>query len=89
MSEQIQLYSDDYSEVLFSTDDRAAAHQFFRDSGQDSMPLVIDFGKGWKTRWGGRLVLKENATISYVGGSEYLNYMIQWPNDCLTEPPTC
>jgi hypothetical protein len=80
MGEQIRLYSDDYSRVLLVTDDREAAHQFFRDSGSDSIPIVIDFGKSWKERWGGRLELKENGGIAYVGGSEYLDYMIQWPN---------
>lgn len=87
MSEKIKFYSDDYSEVLFETDDRVAAHQFFYDSGKDSMPLVIDFGKGWRTRWGGRLELKKNYCISYVAGSEYLNYMILWPNPDLAERP--
>jgi hypothetical protein len=83
MSEQIRLYNQDYSEVLFGTDDRAAAHQFFLDSGEESMPMVIDFGNGWKTRWGGRLELRDNGGIAYVGGSEYLKYMIRWPNDAL------
>ena len=85
MSEQIRLYNQDYSEVLLSTDDRAATHQFLRDSGEDSLPIVIDFGKSWKQRWGGRLVLDEKGCISYVGGSEYLNYMIQWPNAALED----
>jgi len=84
MSETIRLYNDDYTELLFTTDDRAVAHKFFTDSGKDSMSLVIDFGEGWKQRWGGKLVLQDNGCISYVGGSEFLPYMIQWPNPSLT-----
>jgi hypothetical protein len=76
MDERIKLYSDEYSQVLLTTDDRAAAHQFFLGSGQDSMPLVIDFGNGWKTRWVGRLELRENGGIAYVGASDYLKYIL-------------
>lgn len=80
MSEQIKLYSDDFSRVLLETDNRNAAHQFLRDSGEKSVAVVIDFGRGWKSRWSGRIVLNDKACISYVGGSEYLQYMTAQPN---------
>lgn len=82
MSEHIRLYTQDYSTVLFATDDRASAEQFLRGSGEDSLPIVIDLGNSWKQLWCGRLVL-DDGDISTVAGDEFLRYMdAVWRKDC-------
>lgn len=80
MPEQIKLYSDDFAQILLETDDRDVAHRFLRDSGEKSVTAVIDFGKDWKARWSGRIVLNDNATLAYVGASEYLQHIAVPPN---------
>lgn len=79
--QQIKLYSQDYNELLLITNKQEIAHQFLRDSGHSWLPMVIDFGNGWKQRWGGRLVLDDKGCISTLGGSDLLNYIMTWPTE--------
>lgn len=80
MSRQFRLWSQDYKRVLLETTDSDAVEQFLRDSGLDWLPLVIDYGAGWKTRWSGRMELKDDGTVESHSNAAYLKYMHKWPS---------
>lgn len=87
-SEQIRLYSRDYSEVLLSADSRDVARQFLRDSGEEWLPVVIDFGNAaWKQRWSGRMALDVDGVISEASDSEYLRHLTLWSNPFADDYP--
>lgn len=78
MKETVRLWSQDYSEVLFTTEDLGAAKQFFRDSSHDWLPIVIDYGTDWQRRWSGRLE-RENGEVAIHQNIEYIKYITAWP----------
>jgi hypothetical protein len=79
MIETVRLWSQDYSEVLFTTEDREAAKQWFLTSGHDWLPIVIDYGTDWAQRWSGRLELTDSGGTDIRSEREYLKYMTEWP----------
>jgi hypothetical protein len=79
MIETVRLWSQDYSEVLFTTEDREAAKQWFLTSGHDWLPIVIDYGTDWAQRWSGRLELTDGQ-VAINQDRKYLKYMIEWPS---------
>ena len=74
MNETVRLWSQDYTEVLFTTDDREAAKRFFAESGQEWLPIVIDYGTDWAQRWSGRLELTDSQ-VAMNQDSHYFKYM--------------
>lgn len=79
MKETVRLWSQDHSELLFTTEDRDAAKAFFIASGQDWLPIVFDYGTDWQQRWGGRIELVDGE-VTINQESEFLKYMTAWPN---------
>lgn len=73
MTEQIELFSRDYSETLLTTDCRRAAEQYLRDTGLDWLPMRITQGS---IRWGGRL--DEDGFFEMERDIEFLE-SIKWP----------
>lgn len=85
---KIQLYSQDWSEVVFETECPFGvrpqdAEDYLRASGQEWLGLVMQYGDGWKQRWSGRLELKQDDTVEAHRNDEYLKYMT-WPEIELT-----
>jgi hypothetical protein len=80
MKETVRLWSQDYAEVLYTTEDREAAKQWFAASGHDWLHIVIDYGTDWGQRWGGRI--ERDGSIHQH--SEYLKYITEWPTLDLT-----
>lgn len=78
----MRLWSQDYTEVLFTTEDREAAKAFFLASGYEWLPIVIEYGIeygiDWVQRWSGRLELVGGA-VAIKHDLDYLGYLMQWP----------
>lgn len=75
--ETVRLWSQDYTEVIYTTDDREAAKAFFLTSGYEWLPIVIDYGINWVQRWSGRLELVGGVVA--IKNDQYLKYLMQWP----------
>lgn len=80
MTYHYALFSQDFSESLLSTTDKAEVEQFLRDSGHDWLPIRVEWGqRTWKERWSGRLELHANGVTSMHGEAEYLKHLLTWP----------
>lgn len=84
MNETVRLWSQDYTKVLFTTEDREAAKAFFLASGCEWLPIVIDYGTNWAQRWSGRLELADGK-VAVNQDREYLEYIMAWPALDLTQ----
>lgn len=68
MTYHYELFSQDFSETLLATTDKAEVERFLRDSGYDSLPIRVEWGgRTWKERWTGRI---ESLTTGTVMRSE-------------------
>ena len=75
--ETVRLWSQDYSEVLFTAEDREAAKRWFLNSGHDWLPIVIDYGTNWAQRWSGRLEVADGRVVMNQD-REHLKHMTAW-----------
>ena len=75
----IKLWSQDYSEVLHTTESQLDAVEFFLASSHDWLPIVIDYGKNWRSRWSGRIERREGEAPIVRRDSDYLEYLTTWP----------
>jgi hypothetical protein len=78
VKETVRIWSQDYTKVLLTTEDREAAKQFVIDSGENWLPIVIDYGTNWAQRWSGRVEVMEGKADVHRD-IEYLQHMMQWP----------
>lgn len=83
--ERIEVWAQDYSKVLLSTGSRAEAKQFFIDSGQDWLPVRIEWGYGTRDqRWTGRIERDEAGEVVARSEREYLKKVTMPHNPSLT-----
>ena len=68
----IKLWSQDYSVVLHAV-------EFFLASSHDWLPIVIDHGKNWRSRWSGRIERREGEAPIVRRDSDYLEWLTTWP----------
>lgn len=79
----ITVYSKGYDEVLFTTEDRAEANDYLRQSGEDFLPVAVDYGENWKARWTGIIYLGKQGEV--VAASHYdLQQFVNWPSPSAT-----
>lgn len=77
MTYHYELFSQDFSDKLLATTDKAEVEKFLRDSGQDSLPIRVEWGgRSWKERWSGRIGMLTNGATLMQNESDYIGYLM-------------
>lgn len=80
MNYHYELFSQDFSETLLATTDKAQVEKFLRDNGHDSLPIRVEWGgRTWKERWSGRIEALTTGGTIMQNESAYLRYLTTWP----------
>ncbi|ASZ74128.1 hypothetical protein SEA_SQUINT_52 [Mycobacterium phage Squint] len=80
----ITVYSKGYDEVLFTTEDRAEANDYLRQSGEDFLPVTVDYGEDRKARWTGIIYLGKQGEVVTASHYDLLEQFVNWPSPSAT-----
>lgn len=80
MTYHYKLFSQDFSQTLLDTTDKAEVEKFLRDSDYDSLPIRVEWGeRSWKERWTGRIEMLTTGGTIMQNESAYLRYLMASP----------
>ena len=70
------VWSRDFSEVLLVNEDSAVVKQYYLDSGEEWLPIVVHYDN--QSRWSGRIDRIDGEVVFFTDYG-YLKYLLEWP----------